>query len=174
MCDSIGIDEAVARKAVGAVLEFVQKNVPEDFDWTEVLSKLPGAQDLIKQATDAGASSAPRAGGDEGGPKGGTSLIAHVLRLITNPSITSIIELIKKILSPFLPASVMGMIESAGDGAELVGFMNKLGVTTEQGKSIVTMLITFMKGKLGDEVVDKMVDQIPAVKSVLESTKKDE
>jgi hypothetical protein len=66
------------------------------------------------------------------------------------------------------------MLESAGDGAELVDLLNKLGLSTDQGKSMVNMLVEFMRGKLGPEVVDKLKDQIPAVKAFLASTKKDE
>ena len=85
-----------------------------------------------------------------------------------------IFEMIKKILGMLMGTNAVKMIESASGGVEVAGMMTKLGISTEQGSSIVLMLISFMKGKVGDEVVDQMCDQIPAVKSFLDSSKKDE
>jgi len=51
--DSVGIDADVAKKAVGMILGFLQKEGPAD-KISEMLAAMPGAQDLIDNAPEAG------------------------------------------------------------------------------------------------------------------------
>jgi hypothetical protein len=51
--DSVGIDADTAKKAVGMILGFLQKEGPAD-KISEMLAAMPGAQDLIDSAPEAG------------------------------------------------------------------------------------------------------------------------
>lgn len=51
--DSVGIDADVARKAVGMILGFLQKEGPAD-RVNEMIAAMPGAQELIDNAPEAG------------------------------------------------------------------------------------------------------------------------
>ncbi|MEM8947204.1 MAG: DUF2780 domain-containing protein [Planctomycetota bacterium] len=56
---------------------------------------------------------------------------------------------------------------SAGEGLELAGILEKLGLSTEQIGSLVTMVINFIKENLGDSVIDMILDKVPALKPFL-------
>lgn len=51
--DSVGIDADVARKAVGMILGFLQKEGPAD-RVNQMIAAMPGVQDLIDSAPEAG------------------------------------------------------------------------------------------------------------------------
>jgi hypothetical protein len=51
VCAAIGVDENIAKSAIGHVLAFVQKEIP-DGPVAELLAKLPGGQEAI-QASEA-------------------------------------------------------------------------------------------------------------------------
>ena len=50
ICASVGIDENTAKAAIGHVLGFVQKEIPQG-PVADLINKLPGAQDAIAAAT---------------------------------------------------------------------------------------------------------------------------
>lgn len=58
----VGINRALAEKAVGIILVMIKSEGDED-EVGELLSKLPGAEDLISKAGDSGASPARGLGG---------------------------------------------------------------------------------------------------------------
>jgi hypothetical protein len=167
--DQLGLDEEITRKALGALLIFLKSHVGEDFDFSEILTKLEGAEALIKSAEEEPLPEDNNARGAQGG----STFLSLIVMVLKSPLMAPILAILKQFLGVFMP-SVLPMLESAGDGAELVDLLNKLGLSTDQGKSMVNMLVEFMRGKLGPEVVDKLEDQIPAVKAFLASTKKDE
>ena len=49
VCAAIGVDENIARAAIGHVLAFVQKEIP-DGPVAELLAKLPGGEEAIQAA----------------------------------------------------------------------------------------------------------------------------
>jgi hypothetical protein len=162
----LDLDEEVTRKAIGQVLAFLKKNVGDDFDFSTILSKLQGADSLIAKANE------PLPDGKRAEPASPAAGV--ILQLITwLLSAVPVLDILKKILVVLFGASAVQMIDSAGDGAELIGKLNGLGITKEQGTKVVTMLISFMKQKLGPEVVDDLTEKIPALKAFLDTTKKD-
>ncbi len=62
-------------------------------------------------------------------------------------------------------SSVLG--GSAGEGLELVSILEKLGLSTDQIGSLVTMVINFIKENVGDSAIDLIVDKVPALKPFL-------
>lgn len=168
---TLGLDEIVVKRAIGGILEFLKDNVGEDFDFNKIVGKLQGADTLIENADKPLPETAERAEGTAASP-GGSSTIIQLITWILSAG--PVLDILKKILSIFFGESAVQMIDSAGDGAELVGKLNKLGLSTEQGKQMVSMLISFMKSKVGDETIDELTDKIPALKAVLDTAKKDE
>ncbi|MGI9519110.1 MAG: DUF2780 domain-containing protein [Pirellulaceae bacterium] len=55
----------------------------------------------------------------------------------------------------------------AGEGIELMGALQNTGLSTEQGGSFITMLIEFIKGKVGDGVMAQITDKIPMLKTLV-------
>jgi nucleoid DNA-binding protein len=168
--EKLGLDQEVVNKAIGAVLKFMKDHAGKDIDFAnEILNKLPGAETLVKDADKPlPPESAPRANSEGGGA---TSLLMAIINFIFN---SPIMDIIKKLLGMVFGEGAVKMIDSAGGGVEVAGIMNKLGISQEQGTQIVSMLISFMKNKVGADTVDKIISEIPAVKAFLNSSKKDE
>lgn len=55
----------------------------------------------------------------------------------------------------------------AGQGLELMGVLQKTGLSAEQGGSFLTMLIEFIKGEVGEGVVSKITEKLPMLKSLV-------
>ena len=53
----------------------------------------------------------------------------------------------------------------AGEGLDLMNQLQKTGLTADQGGSLITMLINFIKEKVGDEFIDQIAEKFPIVKS---------
>jgi uncharacterized protein (DUF2267 family) len=170
VANKIGVDEAVARQAVGAVLNFLKENHGK-VDFQAIVSKLQGAEDLMNDrevvavTAEAGAEKAAAPTGGTGGILG---LIFTLLKAF------GVIALLKQLLQPIFGDSVVKMIDSVEDGAELAAIMSKLGINRDQAIKVVQTLITFMKDKLDSDTIDKLTEQIPAVKALLGESKKDE
>jgi hypothetical protein len=64
------------------------------------------------------------------------------------------------------------MIDSAGDGTELMGKLNAIGISHEQGTKVVTILVSFLKQHLDPKTIDELLDKIPALKFVVGDTNK--
>lgn len=62
-------------------------------------------------------------------------------------------------------SSMLG--DSAGEGLELIGNLKNLGLSTEQGGSLVTMLINFIKENVGESVIEMVLEKVPALKPFL-------
>ena len=62
-------------------------------------------------------------------------------------------------------SSVLG--GSVGEGLELASILEKLGLSTDQIGSLVTMVINFIKENVGEEVIDMITDKVPALKPFL-------
>ena len=168
----LNLDEEVTRKAIGLVLSFVKKMCRRSgFDFDQILQKLPGADNLIERSAD------PLTNESTAATKSQTpvtlvgGIIAIVVWLLkTGP----FLDILKRVLSMFFGAEAVKMIDSAGDGAELLGNLNTIGITKEQGTKVVTMLVSFMKQHVGTDTMDELVEKIPALKAIIGDTTKKE
>lgn len=162
----LGLNEEITRKAIGLALEFLKKNVGDDFDFNKMLGQLQGADTLIARANDPlPEGTVPKTESPSGG------IVGWIIWLL---SAGPVLDILKKILSLFFGDKANAMIDSAGDGAELMGKLKGLGITNEQGAKVVSMLVSFIKTAVGPEIVDELTEKMPMLKSFLESTKKDE
>ena len=55
----------------------------------------------------------------------------------------------------------------AGEGIELMSALQNAGLSAEQGGSFVTMLIDFIKSKVGDGVMAQITEKIPMLKTLV-------
>ena len=169
----LNLDEELTRKAIGLVLAFVNKTCAKNnFDFHAILQKLPGADTLMARSNDA----LPNQ------PTGATALgvstdiVGSVIALISwllraGP----VVDVLKRILSMLFGDKAVQMIDSAGDGTELLGKLNAIGITREQGTNVVSMLVSFMKQHLDSKTIDELLEKIPALKVFIgEATKKQE
>lgn len=168
VCTRFGLDEAVCRKAMGQVLQFIKKNVPKDFDWLTLLSKLQGAAKLLKDANDP----LPRGTKDPKQDSPVTGGLAGIISMLL--SMDFVVDLLKKILTSVFGEASAKLIDSAGDGADLIGKLNSLGISTEQATKMVQMLLGFMKNKTNPETVNELLKKVPALAAMSGDEKKEE
>ena len=81
--ESIGVDETVAKAAVGHVLAFLQKEFP-DGPVSELIAKLPGSEEAIAAAASAPAEGLGAALGGLGGLLGGATATGDIMGLVGN------------------------------------------------------------------------------------------
>ena len=79
--ESIGVEESVAKAALGHVLAFLQKELPEG-PVAELIAKLPGSQDAIAAAASSPAEGLGAALGGLGGLIGGAT--GDIMGLVGN------------------------------------------------------------------------------------------
>uniref|UniRef100_A0A8J9TGE1 DUF2267 domain-containing protein n=1 Tax=Phaeodactylum tricornutum TaxID=2850 RepID=A0A8J9TGE1_PHATR len=169
VAEKLGIDTAVAQKAIGAILRFVQEQSTPDL-FAKIRS-MDGVENLMK---DDDAAEAVREGHDKaeaGGVGGGLfGLIFTLLKAF------GLFAIIKQVLStlPGIGPQAVRMIESVEDGAELTVVLKQLGIDREQGVSMVRMMMDFIKDRLDPETVDRLSSQIPAVAAFMGESKKGE
>lgn len=163
----LGLDEEVTRKAIGQVLSFLKKSAAGvDFDfWGKILSKLQGADLLIDKANEPiSRSSSKRAVFLYWG-----SILKVVAWML---GLGSYMAIFKRILSLFVGKTAVRLIDSAGDGALLASKLYELGISKDKGTTLTNMLISFMKQKAGQKVVDELIDEVPILKTVIGIAKK--
>lgn len=164
VAEQIGVEEEVAKKAVGAVLKFIKEN-QDKIDFEAILEKLEGAQELVatREAEEETSQQVAQPGG--GGIFG---LVFSILKIL------GVIAMLKSFLQPIFGDGAVKLIDSVEDGAELADVMNKLGIDAEQGSKITKMLFTFMKDKLDADLVEQLLEAVPAVKAFVGDLKKEE
>jgi ribosomal protein L13E len=162
--ERLGVDREVVETAFGLLLGFLKKKVGDDFDFSAILSKLKGAEKLIQHVEQQQQSERADPGSSSSNKNSGGGIYTFLYALIFQ---TPIFDIIKKIISMLFGEGAIKMLTTAGDGAEVLAMLEKAGLTTEQTKSIVTMLIDFMKKKVDPETVDNLVEQIPSLKALL-------
>jgi hypothetical protein len=64
-----------------------------------------------------------------------------------------------------MASSVVG--GDAGAGLDLMSNLSSLGVTKEQGMSLVQTIVAFLRDNLGAELTDGIVEKIPMLKQLL-------
>jgi uncharacterized protein (DUF2267 family) len=166
----LNLDEAQVKTAIGAVLKFLSEQSSDSFDFEAILSKLPGAADLMNDDT---ARAAVVEGEEEAkkkssGPSGIIGLVFLLLKAF------GVMAILKNLLSTFFGENAVKLLESVEDGAELTAVMSKLGMSRDQGIKVVRMVVDFMKDKVDAETIEKLTGQIPALKAFLSESKKDE
>lgn len=170
VCEKLGIEQDVAKKAVGAVLKYIQENHPQDkIDFNAIMEKLQGANELVTDYTtsrEAVGAEEMKASSSSGG--GLFGLIFSLLKLF------GIIAMLKAFVQPIFGDSAVKLIDSVEDGADLAIVLNKLGIDREQARNLCTTLVSFMKEKLDPELVEKLLDAVPAVKAFVGDFKKEE
>jgi hypothetical protein len=166
----LGLDEAVVKQAIGAVLKFLKEQSSSgSFDFDAIISKLPGAADLMK---DEKAQAAVQEGEQQARKSSPSGIFGLVIALL---KVFGIIAILKQFLSTFsFGESAVKLLESVEDGAELTVVMGKLGISRDQGIKVVQMVMDFMKGKVDADTIDKLTEHIPGLKAVLTESKKDE
>lgn len=166
----LGVEEEKARTALGAVLAFLKDQVAhKNFDFTNILEHLNGAEQLMKDSSATMAAS--RAGADTS-PTGGYTGIICLLYMIFKT--LGVLDILKKLLSTFFGENAVQMIDTISDGAELSAVLKKIGIDNEKGVKIVKMLIEFMKDKVSPETVEQLSEKVPALKAFLGESKKEE
>jgi uncharacterized protein (DUF2267 family) len=163
----LGLDEVVVKQAIGAVLKFLKERSSDSFDFDAILSKLPGAADLMK---DDKARAAVNEGEQQAKKSGPSGIIALVFSLL---KIFGVLAILKQLLSTFFGESAVKLLESVEDGAELTAVMRQLGINRDQGIKVVRMVMDFMKDKVDSDTIEKLTEQIPGLKAVLTESKKD-
>jgi hypothetical protein len=130
--DQLGLDGEITRKALGlgALLSFLKSRVGEAFDFSEILTKLEGAEALIRRSAEE--EPLPEENTARGA-QGGSTFHSRIVIVLNSPHIALILAILKQFLGVFMPL-VLSMLESAGDGAELVDLLNKLGLSMYQGE----------------------------------------
>ena len=165
----LSLDEAVVRRGIGQVFKYCQQQVPEDHrDW---FAKVPGAESLIREerATEEEQQrTSPREQ-----PK---TIVGYVINFILwLLTAHFILDFIKSLLSPFLGQDkTVQLLDSVRGGAGLVDKLQGLGITAEQVTPLCQKVVAYMREHLGDDTVDDLLTQIPALGPLLGSTKKEE
>jgi len=165
VANSLGIEPALAKKSLGAILKFVQEQSPADI--FAKIASLPGVADAMKEPE---AETAVRSSKDAGGSGGIIGLVFNLLKTF------GILAMLKEFVAsiPGLGDSAVKMIESVEDGAELTVLLQKFGIDRSKGIQMVKMLIDFVESKLDGETIEKLKDQIPALGVFLGESKKEE
>jgi hypothetical protein len=132
-----GMDESKVSSLTGGILDVVQSNSNEA-DFNELKSKVPGLGDLLGSASGGSQGGGLFGGGGGGGLLGGLASKA---------------------------ASALG--GSSGGALDLVGLFTGSGLNASQGGSFLQMLVGFLKQKAGPAVVEKILAQVPQLKSLL-------
>ena len=181
VAQKLGLEEAVVKKSFGAILAFCKEQC-KDIDFNKLLADLGStAQALLQDAEVCAENNAPRSsvGGSaesssntsrsSSGPTGIFGIIFAVLKAL------GVIQMLKNLLQPIFGESAIKLIDSVEDGAELAVVLEKLGISREQGVQMVKMLLDFLKDNVASpEIVQKITQQVPAIKVFLGEAKKDE
>ena len=139
--DAVGIDAQTAQTAIGVILNFLNKEGPDDA-MAQVLEAIPGAQDLL-------AGLAEGAGGDTGGLGGA---LGGLLGGSGGSGLGS------------LAGAVGGLM--GGQAGGLMAAANALmgaGLDMGQLQGVTQEVVGFAREKAGDEIVQQVMAQIPGM-----------
>jgi endogenous inhibitor of DNA gyrase (YacG/DUF329 family) len=185
VAQKLGLEEAVVKKSFGAILAFCKEQC-KDIDFNHLLADLGStAQALLQDAevsdennnaprssvgsSNSSAESSSNTSRSSSGPTGIFGIIFAVLKAL------GVIQMLKNLLQPIFGESAVKLIDSVEDGAELAVVLEKLGISRAQGVQMVKMLLDFLKDNVASpETVQKITQQVPAIKVFLGEAKKDE
>jgi hypothetical protein len=175
-----GLEEAVVKKALGALLVYLQHQTSRDggFNFKRlILDQIPGFESALQGAVPKETSDTSSGSNDRAAPADATTsntspfhtCIGIVLYLF---QLFGVMAMLKSLLERFFGPDAAKLISSVGDGAELVALLHRLGVSREQGTQMVNMVLQFVQEKVGAETVDQLKAYVPALKAFLEESKK--
>lgn len=176
VAEQLSLDEAVVRRGIGQVFKYCEQQVPpEHREW---FAKVPGAESLARQeqANEQQAQGVPRTDDDQQQRQQPKTLIGFVIRFVLwLLTARFILDWIRALLSPFLgEQETSRWLNSVRDGANLVNRLQGLGITTDKVAPLCQKVVAYMREHLGDDVVDDLLADIPALGSLMDSAKKDE
>jgi hypothetical protein len=204
VCSKLNMDETVARRAIGAILVFLQEQVAlyagageqgNKFDFqAAIIDKLKGALELMREAPKDPEQAKRQA--DERMNKNNnhhpteeettkTPATAAPSKTITFPSIViailhyiltvgPIFDILKKIASTFFGENAVHLLESSKDSTQLLQILQNLGISQETAQKMTTLLVSYMKEKVGPETMEKLGECVPALKPFLQASEKEE
>jgi hypothetical protein len=181
ICVRAGVNEDAAKQSVGAILNYIKRrystNRPGDtadtdttnggggFDIADILTKLEGADELMKQEK----AEAAALKASEQGVAGLFGLIWQILKVF------GILLLLQKLLAPVFGAEPTAkLIKAAEDGVEIKSILAQFGIEPEQALKVVRLIFDFLKDKLDAETIARITNNIPAIKAILTEEKKEE
>ena len=177
VCSSTGIDEATAKKAMGALLRFLKNQAAKtDFDFDDkILAQLDGTEELMEGETAREvveeAESSPKSGGGEGG----NGLLLGTFKLVWSLlKAFGVLAMLKQLLEPLLGENAAKLIDGVEDGTQLASIFGSLGIERSQGITMIRTVVDYLKDKLDSDTIDSLVEQIPALKLYLSEGKKEE
>jgi hypothetical protein len=172
--EKLGLEKDVVRKAIGLVLVFLKDHVGKDFDFSQITLNLSGAATMMEQASEAEqtARTAASTNSEQDGGSSITFFFFKILKYILSEG--PILDMVKKLLQTFFGEGAVKMLETASDSTELLRVLDRMGVSQEQTKSMVTMLVIFMKKNLGEQVVEQLAESVPFLKPIVNHVKKEE
>ena len=195
----IGVDEPTTRRCIGAILAFLQQHHGKfDFDGL-ILSRIEGVDVLIKEAQDDNeipdipkpAPGVPSSKSEGATPAAdslpvptttqttprtpATSAASSIFKVVVAVmKMFGILAILKQILFSIFGDSAVKLIEGIEDGAELSHVLSSLKINREQGIRLVRMVVDFLKEKLDSDTIDKLVNEVPAVKVFLGESKEED
>ena len=175
VCSSTGIDEATAKKALGALLRFLKDQASKtDFDFDDkILAQLDGTEELMEDETAREvveeAESSPKSAG------GGGGLFLGIFKLVWSLlKIFGVLAMLKQLLEPVLGENAAKLIDGVEDGTQLASIFGSLGIDRSQGTTMIKTVVDYLKDKLDSDTIDALVEQVPALKLYLSEGKKEE
>lgn len=204
VCSKLNMDETVARRAIGAILVFLQEQVAlyagageqgNKFDFqAAIIDQLKGALELMREAPkdpeQAKRQAEERMNKNNHHPTEEetitkTPATAAPSKTITFPSIViailhyiltvgPIFDILKKIASTFFGENAVHLLESSKDSTQLLQILQNLGISQETAQKMTTLLVSYMKEKVGPETMEKLGECVPALKPFLQASEKEE
>ncbi len=145
----IGVDQAVADKAVAMIVSFIFDHISPDIV-AKIKEAVPGIEELATVGTSYGeAAQAADAGASGGG------LMGALGGLMGGGGIAGAL------------GGLMGGQGGIGGALALLGQLNKEGLDLSQVQQLATSLVGELRQVAGDENVDKLVAQIPGAGQLL-------
>jgi hypothetical protein len=205
VCSKLNMDETVARRAIGAILVFLQEQVAlyagageqgSKFDFqAAIIDQLKGALELMREAPkdpeQAKRQAEERMNKNKNNNHHPTeeettkAPTAEPSKTITFPSIViailhyiltvgPIFDILKKIASTFFGENAVHLLESSKDSTQLLQILQNLGISQETAQKMTTLLVSYMKEKVGPETMEKLGECVPALKPFLQASEKEE
>lgn len=132
---TLGATEQTVRRATAAVLDVVTHAAPAA-DVQQLLSKVPGAAELLAAFRPAPPAPPPPAGG----------VAAALGDLVTNAA-----------------TAIQGTI---GSGAALLRLLTEIGFDPQKARQFASLFVDFAKAYAGSDLVDRVIDAIPGARQL--------
>mmetsp|Transcript_25010 Transcript_25010/g.45215 ORF Transcript_25010/g.45215 Transcript_25010/m.45215 type:complete len:209 (-) Transcript_25010:63-689(-) len=201
VCSKLNLDETVARRAIGAILVFLQEQAAlyggegnnSKFDFQAAITdKLKGALELMREAPKDPEQAKRQAerrmnnnNNDNPTEEETTTKTPTTPKAITFPSIViailhyiltvgPIFDILKTIASTLFGEKAVRLLESSKDSTQLLQILQNLGISQETAQKMTTLLVSYMKEKVGPETMEKLGECVPVLKPFLQASEKEE